>query len=310
MQHDFQAIVDGGRTVAADSAAAMYAAARLYYDEGLTQHEVAKRLSVSRSTVSRLLQLARDNDIVRIEVRAPSPAAGLSADLAAELGLQRACRRARPGPPGRASGARRSGARRARPDRARRRRRARRLLGQDRLGDRPGAALPQPPRRPPRPGRRGDGEDDVRFQPNEIARRVAAASGGEVSFLHAPALPSPDSGARCCPIPDRRAAGALEPDRHGARRDRDAARGARRRACARPRRPRGARGRGRRRSLAPLRHGRRARGAAPRGHAPRRDPRSAAQRGHGHRRRAGPEKAASIIGAAPRGSWTCSSPTR
>ena len=37
----------------------------------------------------------------------------------------------------------------------------------------------------------GMDEVDVRFQPNEIARHVADASGADVSFLHAPALPSP-----------------------------------------------------------------------------------------------------------------------
>jgi len=36
----------------------------------------------------------------------------------------------------------------------------------------------------------GFDEVDVRFQTNEIARRVADASGAVVSFLHAPALPS------------------------------------------------------------------------------------------------------------------------
>jgi len=192
VQHDFQAIVDGGRTVAADSAAAMYAAARLYYDEGLTQHEVAKRLSVSRSTVSRLLQLARDNDIVRIEVRAPSPAAGLSADLAAELGLQRAIVVPAQGP--------RAGLQAlvapALDELARTE-----LAAGDVLAVSWGKTvweIAQAQRFPSLRGVRlvpavgGMDEDDVRFQPNEIARRVAAASGGEVSFLHAPALPSPE----------------------------------------------------------------------------------------------------------------------
>jgi DNA-binding transcriptional regulator LsrR (DeoR family) len=192
VQHDFQAIVDDGRTVAADSTAAMYAAARLYYDEGLTQHEVAKRLSVSRSTVSRLLQLARDNDIVRIEVRAPSPAAGLSAELATVLGLQRAVVVPAQGP--------RAGLQ------------ALVAPALDELG-RTGLAagdvlavswgntvweIAQAQRFPSLRGVRlvpavgGMDERDVRFQPNEIARRVAAASGGEVSFLHAPALPAPE----------------------------------------------------------------------------------------------------------------------
>jgi len=191
VQHDFQAIVEDGRMVAADSTAAMYAAARLYYDEGLTQHEVAKRLSVSRSTVSRLLQLARDNDIVRIEVRAPSPAANLSAELAAELGLRRAVVVPAQGP--------RAGLQ------------ALVAPALDELG-RTGLAvgdvlavswgttvweIAQAQRFPNLRGVRlvpavgGMDESDMRFQPNEIARRVAAASGAELSFLHAPALPAP-----------------------------------------------------------------------------------------------------------------------
>ena len=36
----------------------------------------------------------------------------------------------------------------------------------------------------------GFDEIDVRFQTNEIARRIADASGADVSFLHSPALPS------------------------------------------------------------------------------------------------------------------------
>ena len=36
----------------------------------------------------------------------------------------------------------------------------------------------------------GFDETDVRFQTNEIARRIADASGADVSFLHSPALPS------------------------------------------------------------------------------------------------------------------------
>ncbi len=191
MQHDFQPTVDGGGTGAADSAA-MYAAARLYYDQGLTQHDVAKRLNVSRSTVSRLLQLARDNDIVRIEVRAPSSAAGLSADLAAELGLKRAVVVPAHGP--------RAGLQTLV---------APALSELGRTGLTAGDVLAvswgntvweiaQAQRFPSLRGVRlvpavgGMDERDVRFQPNEIARRVAAASGGEVSFLHAPALPSPE----------------------------------------------------------------------------------------------------------------------
>ena len=192
VQHDFQAVIDGGRVVAADSAAAMYAAARLYYDEGLTQQEVAKRLNVSRSTVSRLLQLARENDIVRIEVRAPSPAAGLSAELAAELGLRRAVVVPAQGP--------RAGVQALVAP-------ALDELGRAGLGAGDvlavswGNTVWEIARAARFPSLRGAllvpavgglDETDVRFQPNEIARRMAAASGAEVSFLHAPALPAPE----------------------------------------------------------------------------------------------------------------------
>src|SRR3954470_15629964 len=169
----------------------MYAAARLYYDEGLTQQEVATRLSVSRSTVSRLLQLARQNDIVRIEVRAPLPAAGLSAELASALGLRRAVVVPGQGPPAGAQAL-------VAP--------ALEELGRTGLG--PGDVLAvswgntiweiaRAQRFPNLRGVRlvpavgGMDERDVRFQPNEIARRIAAASGAEVSLLHAPALPAP-----------------------------------------------------------------------------------------------------------------------
>ncbi|WP_040283736.1 sugar-binding transcriptional regulator [Tessaracoccus massiliensis] len=43
-------------------------AAWLYYEDGLTQAQVAKRLFVSRQTVGRLLEAARQHGIVRIEM--------------------------------------------------------------------------------------------------------------------------------------------------------------------------------------------------------------------------------------------------
>lgn len=46
-------------------------AARLYYDEGKTQDEIARHLGVSRPKVSRLLQQARDEGIVRITILDP-----------------------------------------------------------------------------------------------------------------------------------------------------------------------------------------------------------------------------------------------
>lgn len=43
--------------------------ARLYYEEKLTQREIALRLGVSRPLISRLLQDARDLNLVEIRVR-------------------------------------------------------------------------------------------------------------------------------------------------------------------------------------------------------------------------------------------------
>lgn len=44
---------------------------RLYYLEGATQAQIAKQLNLSRPTVSRALQYARDNNIVNIQVNDP-----------------------------------------------------------------------------------------------------------------------------------------------------------------------------------------------------------------------------------------------
>ncbi|GAA1203216.1 sugar-binding transcriptional regulator [Prauserella alba] len=61
---------------------ALVAAARLYYEEGRSQHEVAKALDISRSSVSRMLTAAREHGIVRIEINDPT---GRDMDLEAEL---------------------------------------------------------------------------------------------------------------------------------------------------------------------------------------------------------------------------------
>jgi len=47
-------------------------AARLYYQHDFSQQQIAKKLGVSRPGVSRLLQRAREQGIVRIEIRDPS----------------------------------------------------------------------------------------------------------------------------------------------------------------------------------------------------------------------------------------------
>jgi DNA-binding transcriptional regulator LsrR (DeoR family) len=185
-----------------DSLAAVHAAASLYYEEELSQQEVAERLDVSRSTVSRLLQMARTEGIVRIEVLPPSPAADLAGELAEALGLRRAAV-----VPALASG---DGLQALV---------APTLAELEALALGPGDVLAiswgrtiwevaQAHRFPDLRGVRlvpavgGMDELDVRFQSNEIVRRVAGASGAEVSFLHAPAFPSSELRASLLSDPD------------------------------------------------------------------------------------------------------------
>lgn len=54
-----------------DEVRLMTRVARLYYDQGLRQKEITERLSIHQSTVSRLLQRARESGVVRISVTTP-----------------------------------------------------------------------------------------------------------------------------------------------------------------------------------------------------------------------------------------------
>lgn len=56
--------------------------AHLYYDDNLSQQEIADRLGVSRSSIAQYLQMARETGIVRIEVIDPQ---NLCENLALEL---------------------------------------------------------------------------------------------------------------------------------------------------------------------------------------------------------------------------------
>jgi len=178
------------------SPSSLVAAAELYYREQLSQQEIAARLGVSRSTVSRMLQLARDQGIVHIEIRAPGFAAvherspeRLSDALRSALGLRRvvvvpAARRGGVQPlvlPALAEIA------------------ALGLGAGDTLAvswGRTVLELARARRWPALPGVllvpaiAGFEERDARFQTNDIARRIADASGAGVSLIHAPALPS------------------------------------------------------------------------------------------------------------------------
>jgi DNA-binding transcriptional regulator LsrR (DeoR family) len=170
--------------------ATLIEAAELYYRDQLSQQEVAQRLGVSRSTVSRMLQLARDEGIVHIEIRKPSSPEGTADSLRSALGLRRVVV---------VPGSSRGGsqvlvapalAEIERLDLAR----------GDALAVSWGSTIAEIARSPhfPRlpgvsliPAIAAFDELDGRFQTNEIARRIAATSGADVNFLHSPAMPSP-----------------------------------------------------------------------------------------------------------------------
>lgn len=66
-------------------------AARLYYEDGLTQQQVARELGISRPKVSRLLSQAREEGIVRINILDPfSEHSSLEKELVAAFGLRQA----------------------------------------------------------------------------------------------------------------------------------------------------------------------------------------------------------------------------
>ncbi|GAP12396.1 transcriptional regulator, contains sigma factor-related N-terminal domain [Longilinea arvoryzae] len=69
----------------------MVLVARFYYEDGLTQEDVARELKISRPTVSRLLQRAREEGIVQIAISDPFfTDEALGAEIARSCGLQAA----------------------------------------------------------------------------------------------------------------------------------------------------------------------------------------------------------------------------
>ncbi len=76
------------RAQAADDADLLVTAAVMYYEQGASQKEIAAHLGVSRPTVSRLLDRAREQGIVRIEIVPPRVDPDLAPRLCALLGLR------------------------------------------------------------------------------------------------------------------------------------------------------------------------------------------------------------------------------
>ncbi len=170
--------------------ATLIAVAELYYRDQLSQQEIAERVGVSRSSVSRLLQLARDEGIVHIEIRRPVAPDGRSEELRTALGLRRVVV---------APGSVRNGLH-VLVTPALAEIEALELAAGDALAVSWGDTIAEIARSPHFPRLHGVrlipaiaafDETDGRFQTNELARHIAGTSGAEVSFLHSPAMPSP-----------------------------------------------------------------------------------------------------------------------
>lgn len=165
--------------------------AKLHYESDLPQVQIAKQLGVSTATISRLLQRARAEGIVRIEVRDLVVPDALAAQLERHLGLRRVA----------VSEAAPSGV-------------AMVLAGP--LGTMlktanmaPGsvlalgwgrtiravleAGLPKIPGVLVVPATGGMSQHQAHFQINEFARIAAEQLDGTANFLHAPVLPSAES---------------------------------------------------------------------------------------------------------------------
>jgi len=163
--------------------------ADLYYLREMTQQEIAERLGLSRPAVSRLLQRARAEGIVRIEVHPPE-ASHYAVERALEetFGLREAIV---------VSGTSESPTLTARAlGRAAARYLDRILKGKERIGISWGTTLQEVVRhvrqRPLRttvvPLVGGAGQLSPHIHANDLARRLAEAHGGHVHLLHAPAV--------------------------------------------------------------------------------------------------------------------------
>ncbi len=176
------------RAQAADDVDLLVTAAVMYYEHDASQKEIADHLGVSRPTVSRLLERARAQGIVRIEIVPPHVEPDLAPRLCERLGLRAVhiasgrANEAEPGP----------------------------LLAEPL-----GAALDQADLSPGdvlivswgrgvysasrhvrrslagvviAPAMGGNASDQPWFQPNEIVRSLAERTGAQPRYLHAPAL--------------------------------------------------------------------------------------------------------------------------
>ncbi|MGL5010542.1 MAG: sugar-binding transcriptional regulator [Paracoccaceae bacterium] len=179
-----------GGTVIGESRAMLHAVAKMHYVGELSQVQIAKQLGLSTATISRLLQRARAEGIVRIEVRDVFAPDELGAQLAAKLGLTQVEVVDAP-----VSGALPALAAPL----------SRMLTAADlRAGNvlmigwgRSVSAVIESGL-PPMPGvlvvpsTGGMQQHAQHFQSNEFSRRAAEVTGGVPNFIHAPYLPDPE----------------------------------------------------------------------------------------------------------------------
>jgi DNA-binding transcriptional regulator LsrR (DeoR family) len=169
----------------------LHAVAKMHYIGELNQVQIAKQLGLSTATISRLLQRARAEGIVRIEVRDIFAPDELGAELARKIGLAQVEVVDAPG----------GGALQALAAPL-----ARMLAAAD-LGRGKvlmigwgrtvsaviEAGLPPMPGVLVVPSTGGMQQHAQHFQSNEFARRAAEATGGVPHFVHAPYLPDPEA---------------------------------------------------------------------------------------------------------------------
>ena len=168
--------------------ALLHSVAKMHYEGALSQVDVAKRLGVSTATVSRMLQRARNEGIVRIEIPDLAAADETGAALRRRLGLKAVAVVETPSANALAALAGPVGE----------------ILGQ--AGLKPGSVLAIGWGRairailgaglPPIPGvlivpaTGGMQQHFPHFQVNEFVRVAAEQAGGAPHFIHAPYLPS------------------------------------------------------------------------------------------------------------------------
>lgn len=185
---------DAGKAGVAEPAASrtlIHTVAKLHYEADLSQVEIARRLGVSAATISRLLKRAREDGIVRIEIRDVVAPDALGRMIAERLGLKRVAVVDAPDAGGLAALAAPVGG----------------LLADAGLGQGSvlavgwgrtlwevlQAGLPRLPGIVTVAAMGGMQQPARHFQINEFVRLAAQEMGGQPRFIHAPYLPAAES---------------------------------------------------------------------------------------------------------------------